>query len=668
MINRILHTGTLALCALVLTGCPKDFSSSDEFDDDIQSIDSVSNQDRDIYRGRVMNGQLENALVWLDQGQDGAVSPEVDSADEEPLPADPWTVTDEDGRFELDVTGFQRDLTEGADWDPRDASVMVIAVPGVTIDHTSGETVDQAYFMMAPPGLDPAIVTPFTTMAETVRRLDGTEERGEGIRESGKDINERLGDTAEFVGVYKDYLNDSDARRMPFYAQALARTIQKQVPGAISDELGGLGDPIDPPEDQQLFTPETLEVIGSILVDQAPEILADVDADIDAQGIEGYSLPPEGDIESIEDFGPDLADPLLLRSKTTYVKLEDSEEEFEANSAEAGANLAAVETYDYDLGTALRRADFQGQAEPSMEAMARLTNLAGRIYEGGAQRGLDLALDEQQAAEDDAERDSGQPPRISDRFLFSWSGQEVADLQSLHLNPMREEIEDYDEDEVDRLYRVDRQPGGDWPIESVVREEELGGPLDFELNSIEYRNGGFERTVLTNAETIDRRYGDIDECDNGTADNPRVVNAKREIVIFDDDEEPIATERHYGHYRDEPDDDIPEFRVLVREYVPDNGESDIERWDYVYFDDVSTLAPEDEGVEPEDLFLDPAQPDLIHSVQIADNPNELAFDSDFCSDMEENEQSRMEHDELDGYIRFEYIRFTDYLNEIGTAD
>ena len=671
MINRILHTGTVALCALMLTGCPKDFSSSDEFDEDVQSIDGVSNQDRDIYRGRVMNGQLENALVWLDQGQDGAISSEIESSDE-PLPADPWTVTDEEGRFELDVTGFQRDLTEGADWDPRDASVMVIAVPGFTIDHTSGETVDQAYFMMAPPGLDPAIVTPFTTMAETVRRLAGTEERGAGIRESGKDINERLGDTAEFVGVYKDYLSDSDARRMPFYAQALARTIKKQIPETLSNALSDFGveDPIDPDRDQVLFEPEMLEVIGSILLDQASAVLAEVDADIDARGIEGYSLPPVDQIDSIDDFGPDLADPLLLRTKTTYLRPEDSDD-FEASSAEAPEHLAAVETYDYDLATALRRADFQGNAQPSMEAVARLTNLVGRIHEGGAQWGLDLALGEQQPAEDNAERDAGQAPTISDRFLFSWSGTQVAELQSPRLNATHDEIEGFDDDEVDRLYRADREPGGEWPIENLVREEMLGGPRDFELNSIEYRNGTFEQTILTNEDTVERQYSDIGEdnqCDDLNTDNPRLVNARRQIEILDGDSDRVATEWVYGHYRSDPDDDMPAFRPLVRETVPEDNDSDIVRWDYIYFDDVSSLDPDDDGVKEEDLFLDPAQPDLIHSVQIADDAGELDFDSDFCNNQEESEQSRAEIDELDAFIRFEYTRFTDYLNEIGTAD
>ncbi len=622
MAERILSTAVVILLALALAGCPD--STSDEFAEDIQPLGSpIQNRNPDVYAGRVMNGELENAIVWLDREQTGKLDPD-----------DPWTRTDEQGRFELDVTGLQRDPGESPDEDPRESPLMVVAVPDSTFDHRRGQRVTEAFFLMAPPGK--TLITPFTTMVETWRRLSDIEDRDEAIEKGGTNARDRMKGTHESVSVFQDYLR-SGAERTPFYARALTRLIAAQIPENIS---GGITDDSNPP-DVDAFSLDDLQVIGSVLLDQVGLVLAEVDELIDAQGIDGFSLP--ADMQSIVNFQPDLTDPLLLREQVLFLPKEDQGDDyrFDAQNAAVEGRRSAIATYDYDVSSALRRVDFHGYAAPSMETMARLRNVGDRIRELGRQDGLDFDLN------DPFEEAVSTGDDVIERFLFETTNSDV-ELFSARLSEEMASLDDIDTPT--RVYRFEDSPVT--RLTRVIPQE--GNDVELALD-LAYHEGGIGQIDLSDNGLVEvREFGEVNQCDGFSADDEQVINAEIQVDIFADSAktEKIGQENWFGHYRgDELEDPIPAFRVLMRQYVPEDqdGTEGNRRWEYEYGD-----------------ALDEDQPDLMRSLRIVDNAE--AYELVNLCDNDDPDWELENDRELDAFISFDYLRFTDYLEQIGTRD
>ncbi|TDT37825.1 hypothetical protein DES49_2787 [Halospina denitrificans] len=647
MNKRILQIGLLAMVVIGLAGCLRE-ESSDEFEEDIQSLASpISNNDPDRYHGRVMNGKLENALVWLDRDADGQFDDD-----------EPGAFTNAEGRFELDITGFQTGKDE-ADINPREFPLMATAIPGFT-RNGQGDTVDQAFFLLAPPGVE--LVTPFTTMAETWRRLQGLEVRGENsieigeaVSRAGTEINNRLSGTEEAIGVYSDYLV-SGAERVPFYARALRRLIQKQVPGDINELVRDLGGAESPDElsSPAIFAKKDLAVIGSILLDQAKPILGEVDEAIQVNGgVDGFQLP---ELESVRSFNPDLSDPWLLREQRLYLPVDGGDPFTLGDLGEVpdGARQAGASRYDYGLGTVLRRATVRGHVAPSMEFVTRLANESGRMADQGAQLGVGFDLDDPVPGAVDT---TDSP---DERFLFDWSWSKdgnLASLQSLRFDTVGlGSLADYEPEDADRFYRVStvEELEENTRISAVERVDGNGNPPDWLIE--EPANDGYESTIdfrvynLSNGQERNRTITGFSECGepNFSAPNDRVANAKVEVTVKDGNGETVATENYYGHRR-ESDEPGPRFRVLSVERLPNNGDP-TSRWDYEYYDDTS------EGL------LSEQQPDLLRSLR----KTESGFGT-YCPDSEGGERD-ISGTNLDAMITYEHIRFTQYLEQIGAGN
>jgi len=648
MSKRILQIGLVAMVVIGLAGCLRE-ESSDEFEEDVQSLDSpINNSDPDRYRGRVINGELENALVWLDMDADGIFEGSFERlCDDGPSGPEPAALSDADGRFELDVSGLRCPKTESSDLDPRNYPLMVVAIPGLTENARTGvirEDKGGAFFLAAPPGVE--LVTPFTTMAfvaraETWRGIkdienptEAIEERRQTLSRAGTDITRRLSGAKETIGVYSDYLI-SGAERVPFYSEAFRRMIQAQIPDgriprrASAESAGDLVGTAIPPED--------MDVIGSILLDQSEPLIKEVDKIIEKRGGTDNFQLPELDTVAVVDAEADLINPWLLLEQTLYLS-KDEGEDFGASAIPDDVRQAGIITHAYSLGTALRRATARRHFAPSMQRIIRMANKDGRVSELGAQPGLAFNLDNPVDGTVEAE-DSP-----DERFVFDWSDEDLARLQS----PQRlgvlglGSLDDYDREDGDRIYRESASNDRILDMERILGSN---GDVDYKIEEVGPASD-IDRYVysLSIGETITRNLQDFSTCSISGDDNERVINAVQEIAVSGDQE---GTEILYGHLREEGGDG-PLFRVLIREFVADDDNKSLNwRWEIEYYDH--------QGGE----LLAATQPDLIRSMRLIEG--EVALSS-VCGD----EYSLK--DGIDAYVSFEHIPFTQYLEEVGTGN
>lgn len=422
-------TAVLLWLMLLLSGC-FEHNESTRFEGDERDLTvPIQNQDPSVYRGRVLNGNLENAVVWLDLEEDGVLSE-----------GDPWAVSNSEGVFELDITGLHRDPAQARDLNPREFPLMAVAVPGLTVDHHSGETIDQAFFLLAPP--DRRLISPFSTLVEVRRRLSFVPvpaDASEALELAGADVRRRVSGAREPVSLLQDY-QLSESPRAPFYAEALRRFFQAQVPDALSESVVSGEVPA-----VNVFSPARLRVIGSLGLDQVGALLAEVDALIDAMGVEGFVLPPAESLETVSPLDPDLEDPFLLQHQSLWLPSEDGGL-LEVDQEEG--RLAARARLDYDTATRVRRMDVQGVSRPAMGVLAPLMARKGRIASLGRQPWLDL---KRVSVADNAGAGEGDPEALVllERFFdestapegdISWDRFRV-DLDSARLNEATGELD-----------------------------------------------------------------------------------------------------------------------------------------------------------------------------------------------------------------------------------
>ena len=219
-----------ALFPLLLTGCGDE---SDSFPADGRDFDAEGYIAGTAYTGRVIDGYLKNARVWLDIDGDGQHTPgplslESESGAELVLPGgEPTAMTGPDGEFSLDVSGLKQDPLVSPDLDPRDYPLIALALPGQTVEQTgTGERVlDRAFMISAPPGV--RNVTPLTTLVRQ-RRVNGIGEFLVGT----SDLALALGN----INLVSDFVRSGDVRAQA-YAGAFARFRASQLPQGYEDVL-----------------------------------------------------------------------------------------------------------------------------------------------------------------------------------------------------------------------------------------------------------------------------------------------------------------------------------------------------------------------------------------------------------------------------------------------
>lgn len=363
---------SLTLLVLALAGCGGD--DAPERPVDGRDIDGVSNQTLGSYPGRVIDGYLRNARVWLDLDGDFQHSSEpvtvtLESGIEVTVDeGEPTAMTGAGGRFELDTTGLIRDPLEAPNLDPRDYPLVAVAIPGTTEEETrSGNVVlSRAYTLSAPPGVNN--VTPLSTLEHAF---------SDGLFSFGRQGPGELPGLLANINLRGDYIRAGD-HRAHAYARALARFLGEQFPETAAANLGD--------GTAEVLSDAALRLLRLSLMRNAATVIEAVDA---AAG-GAYTNVAIDELE-LPRVTLDLEDPVLLRSQ--LVRSFDQN----ADGLPAGRSSLLLEsaelTYDYNAAGAVRTITANGCMAPTLADLTRLANAGGRIAETGRQglTGISLA-------------------------------------------------------------------------------------------------------------------------------------------------------------------------------------------------------------------------------------------------------------------------------------
>ena len=390
---------SVAVFPLVLAGCGEE---SDQLPVDGRDFDGVGYSEPAPYTGKVIDGYLNNARVWLDMDGDGLPTPgplviELENGREVTLDAgEPTALSGPGGRFAMDISELVLEPSVGPDIDPRDYPLYAVALPGKTFEETrNGEVpVASAYIMSAPPGV--RNVTPLTTLAH-YRGLAGLGsflENPAGAAASLADLN-----------LVRDYILVGDDRAHA-YARALARFMASQVPAAYNDLLAAEGSD----GTERLLNKEAVFLLGLSLVQNAEAIIAVVDAA--EQG--GYA---NIDVDALElpEVSVDLSDPVLLTNQKIYA--EPASQDF-LPASRSGLLISAELTFDYTEGGRLLSVSANGCLAPSMPELARLISVNGYMAKLQTQWLPAVALSEQSRINFDIEG-------TDERLVFDWDNQRI---------------------------------------------------------------------------------------------------------------------------------------------------------------------------------------------------------------------------------------------------
>lgn len=179
------------------------------------------------YNGKVLDGYLRNALVWIDLNND-----RIQNENE------PSTETGPGGRFSFTA----EQLADIARPNAYPLGVKVRA--GVTVDEDTGLAVDRSYLLMAPPipAYRERVVSPFSTIFMAEWQLPVTDEDGNYVPPTEQELASGL-QTAVNGAMKKlglslnlgiDYVAN-DQPQLHIYAKALVRAMQDY----ITEKAGG---------------------------------------------------------------------------------------------------------------------------------------------------------------------------------------------------------------------------------------------------------------------------------------------------------------------------------------------------------------------------------------------------------------------------------------------
>ena len=677
MIRYLFRAGLVLLTLTALVGCIGN-SDSDEYGEDIDEFEAPPESDR--YRARVLNGELEGAFVWLDMDGDGRFSSygeedyradfEDPDEDEDALPPpsdlpipEPWAVTDARGNVVIDTAAFDLDRTEAPDLDPDAFPLMAIGIPGVS--SSDGETIEKAFFLSAPPGV--TNVTPFSTMAETVRRIQVDRGNEADLASAGTTLlQEEVLGNQERIGPYQDYLKDQGQTAVPFYATAIRRLIQAQVPAPVSNTISNsLRNLETRPSEQTYFAPEDMRVIGSLVLDQAASVIDEVGADIEERGLDGYSLPPDSELDSIADFGADLNNPYVAVEQRYYIPAEDLEdaEDFEPISPESNSRLSAQVFLGYDLGVRLRRMDVRGRTRPSMGVFPFLVEAGGRPTDLGTMPWLDIDTSGEAVAGERMEREDLSEGDLDERFIgeeaeaaIDWETPRIGlDSSGFEVGGNATEVDG----EPERFYKTPAsgsyelvRANADNPgtTDAEVTISSASEAAEMPINQLLSGDWTSSSEVAIDYDAI-KELTTVDGCGELSGETIQHANARQVVTLTRGEAEVDIT--RYGHQRDKPASGERAFRVMVETYGIE-GEGQIRR-EYEYFNDSGEL-------------LDGAQPDLLESVRVLQTSTSQVSAGSFCDGNGDPFTVESSPDEMLLYIGFDYLRFADYLESIGTRD
>ncbi|MGO1660013.1 MAG: hypothetical protein ACTHYN_15570 [Marinobacter sp.] len=380
---------------LTMAGCGEE---SDELPVDGRDFDGVKYSEPTPYTGKVIDGYLKNARVWLDIDGDSQYTPgpmEFELASGRTVTLDsgePTTMSGEGGAFSLDTSELVVAPDVGPDIDPRTFPLYALALPGKTLEHThSGEAaVPRAFMLSAAPGV--RNITPLTTLAR-YRRLTSPDPLASAT------------DTAlpglAGINLLKDYVLDKD-NRAHAYARAMARFMASQFPEEYNNELA------KPESDgtERLLSRPGAFLLGISLVQNASDVIAAVDA-----AVQGNYANLDIDLVELPEVPIELGDPVLLTSQSVYAQPKQSEQlPVRSSNLLVSAELA----FDYSEDGRLQSISADGCLAPSIQEIARLVSVRGYMANLSTQWLPSVSLSPQS-------RIAYSEPGMDERLEFDWA-------------------------------------------------------------------------------------------------------------------------------------------------------------------------------------------------------------------------------------------------------
>lgn len=349
----------VSVLLLAIAGCGEE---SDELPVDGRDFDGVQYSVPAPYTGRVIDGYLKNARVWLDLDGDSQYTPGpmefvLPSGKKITLPdGEPTTMSGEGGQFSLDTSGLELPSSVGRNIDPREFPLYALALPGKTLEqtHHGDMEITRGFLLSAAPGV--RNVTPLTTL-DRYRRLA---ELGPLMGSGNTSLSGLAG-----INLLKDYIFAKDDRSHA-YAQAMVRFMASQFPDHYNDSLA------EPGSDgtERLLSQPAAFLLGISLVQNADEIIAAVDS---FAGGDYANV----DVDQIADFPEvplELSDPVLLTSQRIFARSERSND---LPVRHTELTVSAELTFDYSEDGRLQSISSNGCLAPSMQEIARLVNVKG---------------------------------------------------------------------------------------------------------------------------------------------------------------------------------------------------------------------------------------------------------------------------------------------------
>ncbi|WP_372987849.1 hypothetical protein [Marinobacter sp.] len=391
----------IALLMLTLAGCGQE---SDTPSVDGRDFDGVSYSEPAPYSGKVIDGYLTHARVWLDMDGDSQYTPgpleiELENGNIAVLESgEPTTMSGQGGEFSLDVAELDLPPELGPDLDPRDYPLYAVALPGKTLEQTwRGDVpVARAFLMSAAPGV--RNITPLTTLAR-YRSLFGLG--------SYLETPEDLAGSLAGLNLVADYVLSGD-ERVHAYARTLARFMASQIPDGYNEALSRPDS--DGTERSLLNAEQTVYLLGISLVQNAPSVIAVVDevaggdyANVDVSALHLPEVPLE------------FSDPVLLTHQRILAQPEsDQNLPVSTSSLMVSSELF----FDYSEAGQLLSVSAEGCLAPSMPELARLIKVNGLMYQLGSQWRPSVSLSPQSRVAYEADG-------VDERLIFDWDNRRI---------------------------------------------------------------------------------------------------------------------------------------------------------------------------------------------------------------------------------------------------
>ncbi|OZB17313.1 MAG: hypothetical protein B7X58_04345 [Marinobacter sp. 34-60-7] len=392
---------SFAFMTVLLAGCGEE---SDRLPVDGRDFDGVEYSEAAPYEGRVIDGYLRNARVWLDMDGDGQPTPGplaitlANGAIHTLENGEPTAMTGPGGHFELDISPLAVNEQVGADLDPRDYPLYALALPGKTQEETSaGEIpVPRAYLMSASPGVSQ--VTPLSTIAR-YRALAAERNAPASVTVNPRDYAELDG-----LNLLEDYVLAGN-HRAHAYARALARFSASQMPDSYNDALS------QPDADGrvQLLSEDAIFLLGVSLVQNAGAVIETVNNAV----VAGDYASVDTDSLVLPDVPLETENPTLVTTVDVFAYADGGGElPVGDSSLEASARLH----FDYTAGGRLLSITSQGCLAPDTTELVRLIEADGFMARLNSQWLPAVVLSEQSYARFE---EGG----LHERWVFDWDNQ-----------------------------------------------------------------------------------------------------------------------------------------------------------------------------------------------------------------------------------------------------